>query len=70
MSTVAKSAPLRIHRLNGLKVKELIKFLNTANPEAEVWFEAHFDGLSKCRVVDLDAFNPGSQPVVILKSGG
>ena len=65
---MTKNLPLTISRpKNGLKVRELLKFLATANPDSEVWVNAADSGFSKARVAECDVFNPGPRPVVVLR---
>jgi hypothetical protein len=64
-----KTRPMRTSNADGITVKQLLKLLEGANPDAVLWLDAEY-GLGKARVAELDAFNPGSKPVVVLKNGG
>lgn len=60
-----KNTATELTRPHGITVRELRALLDTANPSAIVWIAA--DNLCKARHAALDAFNPGSVPVVILQ---
>lgn len=62
-----KGAPLGISSRNGIRVKALIRLLETAHPDAVVVIEAH--GWTRAREAQLEVLSigQGSKPCVILK---